>query len=220
MGFAWWCTVLLHHSCHFSLTLIHLIHEYHDDFPWNSVPLCGFCGTTEVAKKESYDVLFIVVEHVMLLSECCRVCRHCCHLCVPCSAIAISLALLWSFQPRRICPACPCRHCCQRLAVRASLWTTTTTMTPRASLVFWRAEHPKHQLHHVVFIVLVVPTCLHHHCCWCHPPEMPLLKLVYCDLQEIACVLSRFCVGVVIVLHPNAVAIVDLPILPPNVLKS
>ena len=37
-----------------------------------------------------------------------------------------------------------------------------TMMTPRASFVFQRAERPKHQLHHDIFVVLVVPTCHHH----------------------------------------------------------
>ena len=77
---------------------------------------------------------------------------------------------LWSFcRPRRIRPACPCRVCRQRLALR----TTTTTTTSRASLIFRRAEHPKHQLHHDVFVVLVVPNCLRHRRRWCRPPEIP-----------------------------------------------
>ena len=42
--------VLLDHSGHSPLTLTHLIHEYHDDIPWNSVPSRGLRGTTLVAK--------------------------------------------------------------------------------------------------------------------------------------------------------------------------
>jgi hypothetical protein len=41
--------VLLDHSGHSSLTLTHLIHEYHVDFPWNSVLSRGFHGATLVA---------------------------------------------------------------------------------------------------------------------------------------------------------------------------
>ena len=42
--------VLLDHSGHSPLTLTHLIHEYHVDIPWNSVPSRGFRGATLVAK--------------------------------------------------------------------------------------------------------------------------------------------------------------------------
>ena len=38
------------HSGYSSLTLTHLIHEYHVDIPWNSVPSCGFRGAPLVAK--------------------------------------------------------------------------------------------------------------------------------------------------------------------------
>jgi hypothetical protein len=42
--------VLLDHSDHSPLTLTHLIHEDHDDIPWNVVRSRGFRGTTLVAK--------------------------------------------------------------------------------------------------------------------------------------------------------------------------
>jgi hypothetical protein len=42
--------VLVDHSGHSPLTLTHLIHEYHDDIPWNSVPTRGLRGATFVAK--------------------------------------------------------------------------------------------------------------------------------------------------------------------------
>ena len=81
----------------------------------------------------------------------------------------------WSFRPRRICPTCPCRGCRRLSALQASRRTMTTTMTPQASLIFRRAEHPKHQLHHDVFVVLVVPTCLHlrRRRRRCRPPKGP-----------------------------------------------
>jgi hypothetical protein len=44
----------------------------------------------------------------------------------------------WSFCPRRIRPARPCRGCHRRLALRASRRMTTTMRTPQASLVFRR----------------------------------------------------------------------------------
>ncbi len=34
--------VLVVHMSHSPLTLTHLMHEYDDDIPWNSVPLRGF----------------------------------------------------------------------------------------------------------------------------------------------------------------------------------
>ncbi len=37
---------LVVHSGHPPHIVTHLIHEYHDDIPWVSVPLHGFCGTT------------------------------------------------------------------------------------------------------------------------------------------------------------------------------
>ena len=72
---------------------------------------------------------------------------------------------------------------------------TTTTMTPQASLVFWWAECPKHQLHHDIFVVLVFPTRLRHRRRRCHPPKMRRRHLI---------------------LHRDAVAVVALPILQPN----
>ena len=66
-----------------------------------------------------------------MLCNCPRVvCSRCCHLCIP-SVIAVILAR----------PACPCRSCRRRSALRASLRMTTTKTTPWASLIFWRAEH-------------------------------------------------------------------------------
>ena len=111
---------------------------------------------------------------------------------------------------------------------------TTTTMTPQgkpclpgaATMAATHlqmhplAEHLKHRLHHNIFVVLIVPTHLHHcrcHCCRCHcPPKMPLPKLVECDLQEIVCVLPRFRVDIIVVLHCDAIAVVALSVLPPN----
>ena len=127
----------------------------------------------------------------------------------------------WLFRPQRICPPCPCRGCRRQLALRASRWATTTMRTPRASLIFQWAERPKHQLHHGVFVVLVVPTCLCHCRHRCRSLEMPLSKSVCCNLQEIARVLSRFCIGSIFVdvLRHNTVAVVALPIFPPNELR-
>ncbi len=58
-----------------------------------------------------------------------------------------------------------------------------------------------------------VTLCLH-----CHPPppEMPFTKLAEDDFQEIECVPPRFRVGVLVILHCNATAVVALLILPPN----
>ena len=42
--------VLLDHSGHSPLNLKHLIHEYHDYIPWNSVQSRGFHVATLVAK--------------------------------------------------------------------------------------------------------------------------------------------------------------------------
>ncbi len=42
--------VILDHSVHSPLTLTHLIHEYHVDIPWNSVPSSGSRDETLVAK--------------------------------------------------------------------------------------------------------------------------------------------------------------------------
>jgi hypothetical protein len=41
--------VLVDHLGYSPLTLTHLIHEYHVNIPWNSVPLRGFRGATLVA---------------------------------------------------------------------------------------------------------------------------------------------------------------------------
>ena len=84
----------------------------------------------------------------------------------------------WSFCPQQIRPACPCHGCRRRSAHPASRWMRTTTTTPRASLVFQRAERPKHRLRHNIFVMLVVPTCLHQHNCCCYPSKMPLSKSV------------------------------------------
>jgi len=73
-----------------------------------------------------------------------------------------SLPCPWSFRPRRIHPTCPCHGCHQQSALRVSNQNMMTTMIPRASLVFKRAEHPKHQLHYDIFVVLVIPTCHRH----------------------------------------------------------
>ena len=63
----------------------------------------------------------------------------------------------------------------------------------------------------------VVPTCLRRLRLCCHPPpKTPLPKLAERDLQEIASKLSRFRVSIVVVFRRDAVAIVALPILPPN----
>ena len=80
----------------------------------------------------------------------------------PVPLLPSSLPCPWSFRPRRIHPTCPCHGCHQQSALRVSNRTMMTTMTPRASLVFKWAEHPKHQLHYDIFVVLVIPTCHRH----------------------------------------------------------
>ena len=62
----------------------------------------------------------------------------------PAPSLPSSLPCLWLFRLRRIRTACPCRGCRRQLALRASRQTTSSTTTLRASLVFRRAERPKH----------------------------------------------------------------------------
>ncbi len=42
---------LVVHSGHPPHTVTHVIHEYHVDIPWISMPLCGFRSTARVANK-------------------------------------------------------------------------------------------------------------------------------------------------------------------------
>ena len=123
-----------------------------------------------------------------------------------------SLPCLQLFCPQQIHPACPCRgHCRQSvLWVSRRMMTTTTTPWGKPCLPAAAAEtmaimhlltHPlaerlEHQLHHNVFVMLIVLTCL---LCCCRLPKMPLTKLAECDLQEIVHILPCFCVGVVLV---------------------
>ena len=118
----------------------------------------------------------------------------------------------WLFHPQWIRPACPCRGCCRRLAIGPSGEPSddddNDDPVGGACLPLGRASQTS-----------TAPTCLHHPRHRCHPLEMPLSKLVWRDLQEIARMLSCFCVSIVavdVVLHRNAVAVVALPILPPN----
>jgi len=72
------------------------------------------------------------------------------------------------------------------------------------------ADRSRTKLHHDVFVVLIIPTCLRHRRCRCRPPKMPFSKSAQRDLQEIARV------SVVVVLRRDAVAVVTLLFLPPN----
>ena len=38
-------------------------------------------------------MFFIKLEHIMVLSACCCVCRRCCHLCIPYSVVVVVLTL-------------------------------------------------------------------------------------------------------------------------------
>ena len=78
------------------------------------------------------------------------------------------------------------------------------------------SERLEHQPRQDVFFVLVIPDRLHR-LRRCRPPaKTPLPKLAERDLQEIVPVLPRFRVGVGIVFHHDAAAIVALPFLPSN----
>ena len=98
----------------------------------------------------------------------------------------------------------------------AAMATMAATHLPTHNL----AEHLKHQLHHDIFFMLIVHTHLRHHCHCRHPPKMPLPKLAELNLQEIPRVLPHFCIGVVVVLRCDTIAIAALQILPPNDLQQ
>ena len=106
----------------------------------------------------------------------------------------------------------------KRCRTRTRTMTTTLWGKPRLPLVTAAAGsknlpmRPPHRA--------VVPT---HLCCLCRHrrhrrphPKTPLAKSAQRDLQEIASVLSRFRVSVIIVFRCDVVAIVALPILLPN----
>ena len=137
VGFAWW-SVLVDHSGHSPLTLTHLIHEHHDDIPWNSVPLRGLRGATFVAKYYAYDVLFIKCYIVVRLCMSCRCIMvvdrsRCGHRRIPRSIAVVfapSVIVLSATDP----PRPPSPRSSPTIGASGEPWTTTTTARPcRAS---------------------------------------------------------------------------------------
>ena len=159
----------------------------------------------------------------MLSSVCCCVCRRCCHLCIPCSVVAVVLTLSVVISSTTDLP---------RLPLPQLSPTIGPSGEPSDNNV---NDDPAGEPCHLAGRASQTSTAPSRLCRACGPYLSPSLSLSSLSLsvlssqnaplkvgvarpQEIAHVLSRFPIGVVviIVLCRDALAIVALPILMPN----
>ena len=155
----------------------------------------------------------------MLLPMCCCVCRRCCHLCIPCSVVPVVLALSVVVSSMADLPRLP-------------LPQLSPTMGPSSKPSDNDVNNnPAGEPCHLAGRASQTSTAPSRLCRACGPYLSPSLsssvlssrnaplKVGVTRPQEIAHVLSRFPIGVlvvIIVLCRDTVAIVAIPIILPN----